>query len=50
MLGAFVAVEPAPNTDEREVVREMLRRLVEAYRGIVAAQAPLLYPPSIGPR
>jgi hypothetical protein len=40
ILAAVVRVEPAPNTDECEVVREMLRRLIEAYRAIVAAVNP----------
>ena len=38
-MATVVRVEPVPDTDEREVVREMLRRLVEAYRRIVAAEA-----------
>ena len=39
VMATVVRVEPVPDTDEREVVREMLRRLVEAYRRIVAAEA-----------
>ena len=37
ILAASVPVEPAPGIDEREVVGEMFRLLLQAYRDIVAA-------------